>query len=72
MAIASAPKKVPADRQMSGLSGEFFVAAELLKRGIQTSVTFGNAKAIDLLAHYGPTGKAFSVQVKALRKRNFF
>jgi hypothetical protein len=25
-----------------------FVAAELLKRGIQISITFGNAKAIDL------------------------
>ena len=57
---------------MSGLSAEFFVAAELLKRRIQTSVTFGNAKAIDLLAHNGSTGKTFSVQVKALRKRNYF
>ncbi|MFL6335847.1 MAG: hypothetical protein ACJ754_21265 [Pyrinomonadaceae bacterium] len=43
--------KPRADGQLSGLAGEFFVAAELLKRGLQTSVTFGNAKAIDLFAH---------------------
>jgi hypothetical protein len=60
-----------ADAQISGLAGEFFVAAELLRRGIQTSVTFGNAKAIDLLAHNSATGKTFTVQVKTLRTRNF-
>ena len=64
-------KRARADSQLSGLAGEFFVAAELLKRGIQTSVTFGNAKAIDLLAHNPSTGNAFTVQVKTLRTRNF-
>jgi len=44
------------DRQMTGLSGELFVAAELLKRGLQTSITFGNAKAIDLLT-FNPKGR---------------
>jgi hypothetical protein len=57
---------------MTGLAGELFVAAELLKRGLQASVTFGNAKAIDLLAHNPRTGRTFPVQVKALRKPNFF
>jgi len=60
-----------ADSQLSGIAGEFFVAAELLKRGIQTSVTLGNAKAIDLMAHNPQTGAQFTVQVKTLRKRNF-
>ena len=46
-----ATPKTRADGQLSSLAGELFVAAELLKRDIQTSVTFGNAKAIDLLAH---------------------
>jgi hypothetical protein len=41
-------KKPRRDGQVSGLAGEFFVAAELLKRGRQTSVTFGNAKGVDL------------------------
>lgn len=61
-----------ADGQKTGLSGEFFVAAELLKRGLQTSVTFGNAKAIDLFAVNEITGKVFTIQVKALRRPNFF
>ena len=75
--IAKAPKvpKVPAKRvdgQITGLAGELFVAAELLKRGLQTSVTFGNAKAVDLLAFNVTTGRTFTVQVKAIRRRNFF
>src|SRR6187455_1873493 len=51
-----------ADGQITGLAGELFVAAELLKRGLQTSVTFGNAKAIDLLAFNPATEKTFTVQ----------
>jgi hypothetical protein len=65
-------KKVRADGQISGLAGEFFVAAELLKRGLQTSVTFGNAKAIDLLTVHPETGRTLAVQVKALRSKNYF
>jgi hypothetical protein len=57
---------------MTSLAGELFVAAELLKRGLQTSVTFGNAKAIDLLAFNPLTKRSFTVQVKTLRKPNFF
>lgn len=66
------PPKKRADGQVTGLAGEFFVAAELLKRGLQTSVTFGNAKAIDLFAHCPRTSRTFTVQVKALRKTNYF
>jgi hypothetical protein len=68
--VMQKPKR--ADGQMTGLAGELFVAAELLKRGIQTSITFGNAKAIDLIAHNPDTGRNFTVQVKAIRKRNVF
>jgi hypothetical protein len=60
-------EKRRADGQMSGLAGEFFVAAELLKRDIQTSVTFGSAKSIDLLAHRSDPEDTFIVQVKSLR-----
>jgi len=65
-------KKHRADGQISGLAGELFVAAELLKRGLQTSITFGNAKSIDLLAHCPLTDRHFAVQVKAVRARNWF
>jgi hypothetical protein len=64
------PKR--ADGQMTGLAGELFVAAELLKRGLQTSVTFGNAKSIDLLTFNPETDRTFTVQVKAIRRRNYF
>src|ERR1051326_1296506 len=72
MKVSSPAKKQRSDGQVSGLAGELFVAAELLKRGLQTSVTFGNAKAIDLLAHNPRTGRNFAIQVKALRQRNYF
>jgi hypothetical protein len=65
-------KKPRRDGQISGLAGELFVAAELLKRDIQTSVTFGNAKAIDLLAYNPRTKRSFVVQVKSLREANYF
>lgn len=75
--IAPEPPVVPAkpkraDGQVTGLAGELFVAAELLKRNLQTSVTFGNAKSIDLLAYNSETEKSFTVQVKTVRKRNAF
>jgi hypothetical protein len=58
--------KQRSDGQKSGLAGEFFVAAELLKRGLQTSLTLGNAKSIDLFA-INDKGTSFTIQVKALR-----
>ena len=63
--------KQRADGQKSGLAGEFFVAAELLKRGLQTSLTLGNAKSIDLFA-INDQGTRFTIQVKALRSPNYF
>jgi hypothetical protein len=65
-------RKPRVDGQITGLAGEFFVAAELLKRGFQTSVTFGNAKSIDLFATNPETGRMFTVQVKTIRKKNVF
>src|SRR5689334_3770089 len=63
--------KQRADGQKSGLAGEFFVAAELLKRGLQTSLTLGNAKSIDLFA-INDKETRFTIQVKALRSPNYF
>ena len=40
-------EKLP--RNSSGLSGEYFVAAELYRRGFSVGMTIGNAKAIDIL-----------------------
>ncbi len=60
------------DAQKSGLSGELFTAAELLKRDYQVSVTFGNAKAIDLFVYNEEINYTFNVQVKTLRASNCF
>jgi hypothetical protein len=59
-------KKKP-DRNTSHLAGEYFVAAELYKRGFSVALTIGNAKAIDLFAEKGT--KSANVQVKAIRVR---
>ena len=58
-----------ADIQSSstGLSGEYFVAAELLRRGYSVGITMGNAKAIDILAV--KDNKQFIIQVKAIFKK---
>lgn len=60
------------DKQKSGLAGELFVAAELLKRGFQVSITFGNAKAIDLFAYKEEDNKTYNIQVKTLKRPNSF
>jgi hypothetical protein len=55
--------------QLTGISGEFFVAAELAKRNFQVSLTIGNAKGIDLFATNQATEKIFEIEVKTLRKK---
>ena len=51
----------------TGLSGEYFVAAELLRRGYSVGITMGNAKAIDILAE--KDGNQYIIQVKAIFKK---
>jgi hypothetical protein len=60
------------DHQVTGLAGEFLTAGKLLKRGYQVSLTFGNAKAIDLFVHNPRTNRTFRVQVKTQRRKNGF
>ncbi len=54
-------------RSSTGLSGEYFVAAEILRRGFSVGITMGNAKAIDILAE--KDNKQFIIQVKAIYKK---
>lgn len=60
------------DNQITGLSGEYFIAAELLKRGYQAVLTVGNAKAIDLMVLSPTTQKFCAVEVKTLRSLNCY
>ena len=55
------------DKNSSHLSGEYFVAAELYRRGYSVAMTLGNAKAIDLFAERGE--HTVNVQVKAIRDK---
>lgn len=51
----------------TGLSGEYFVAAELYRRGWSVGMTIGNAKAVDLFAE--KDNKRVAIQVKAIYKK---
>jgi hypothetical protein len=55
------------DRNSSHLSGEYFVAAELYRRGLSVAMTLGNAKAIDLFAERG--SRTVNVQVKTIANK---
>lgn len=48
-----------------GLAGEFFVAAELQRRGISAAVTYGNAKSADVVAFSASGEKAVVIEVKS-------
>jgi len=55
------------DRNSSHLAGEYFVAAELYRRGYSVGMTIGNAKAIDIIVE--KAGRMVPVQVKAIRDK---
>ena len=58
------------DKYDLNLAGEYRVAAELLLRGIYTSVTYGNKKGADLYA-IGENRKAAVIEVKASQSSRF-
>jgi len=49
---------------IAGVSGEYFVAAELSKRGYIASITLRNTKGIDILATASVAEKTARIQVK--------
>jgi len=55
------------EKNNSHLSGEYFVAAELYRRGFSVGMTIGNAKAIDMFANKDKT--TISIQVKAITNK---
>lgn len=60
------------DQQLTGMAGEFLTVGKLFKKGLQASVTLGNAKSIDVLAFNESNKKTYAVQVKTLRSKNCF
>lgn len=49
---------------LSGVSGEYFVSAELSRRGYIASLTSKNTKGIDILASNEDASKTVGIQVK--------
>ena len=52
---------------LAGVSGEYFVAAELSKRGYIASITLRNTKGIDILCSNEEATKSIGIQVKTNR-----
>ena len=55
---------IKSDKQITGMTGVYLVAAELSQRGLITTVTSRNVKAADILAATPDAKKTFAVQVK--------
>jgi len=49
---------------LTGITGEYLVAAELSKRGFTASLTLKNSKSVDILAIDDETHKLLGIQVK--------
>lgn len=52
---------------LSGVAGEYFVAAELTKRGHIASITLRNTKGVDILCSNSDASKSVAIQVKTNR-----
>jgi hypothetical protein len=53
---------------LSGVAGEYFVAAELSARGYIASITLRNTKGVDILCSNSNATKTVSIQVKTNRR----
>ena len=53
---------------LGGVSGEYFVAAELSRRGYIASITLRNTRGIDVLCSNSEATKHVSIQVKTTQK----
>src|SRR5258708_9913092 len=58
-------KTRPLSKTLTGISGEYFVAAELSRRGYVASLTLRNTRGIDILASNTDATKSVGIQVKA-------
>lgn len=56
-------------KQLSGISGEYFVAAELSRRGFLAAITLRNSESIDILANSILTNKQICFQVKTSQRK---
>ncbi len=56
-------------KQLSGITGEYYVAAELSRRGYIAAITLRNTDNIDILTSSLSGEKVFSIQVKTTQNK---
>tara|TARA_Y100001968_G_C19419736_1_gene751078 strand:+ start:353 stop:829 length:477 start_codon:yes stop_codon:yes gene_type:complete len=56
-------------RQLSGIAGEYYVAAELSRRGYLAAITLRNSDGVDILVSNTYGDKLFSIQVKSTQNK---
>ena len=61
------PQRSRLSTTLSGVAGEYFVAAELSRRGYVASLTLRNTRGIDILASNADATKSVGIQVKAIQ-----
>jgi hypothetical protein len=53
------------NRVLTGVTGEYYVAAELSRRGYIASITLRNTRGVDVLCSNADASKSVGIQVKA-------
>jgi|SRR5581483_7791160 len=53
------------NKVLTGVTGEYYVAAELSRRGYLASITLRNTKGVDILCSNSDASKLVGIQVKA-------
>ena len=61
-------KEIKVSSILTGVSGEYFAAAELSRRGYIASITLRNTKGIDIVASNEVGSKTINIQVKTSSK----
>lgn len=62
-------QRSPLSTILSGVAGEYFVAAELSRRGYVASITLRNTRGIDILASDADATRSVGIQVKTKQAR---
>lgn len=55
---------------LAGVAGEYFVAAELSRRGFVATLTLRNTRGVDILASNADATKSVGIQVKTTRGKD--
>jgi len=56
-------------KQLSGVAGEYYVAAELSRRGYLAAITLRNSDGVDILASSLEDDNTFQIQVKTTQNK---